>query len=101
MDEKTMTPISRMADLLAEMAERAVEAERQRDAAKEDSNQWYRHYLSKEEQLKATEELLAAQIKVNEELRGRIAEYIENMEKGAQENERINQSGAGDPQPHA
>ena len=87
MDEKTKTPIGLMADLLAEMAERAAEAERQRDAAKEDSNQWYHHYLNKEEQFKATEELLAAQIKVNEELRGRIAEYIENMEKGAQENE--------------
>lgn len=86
MDEKTKTPIGRMADLLAEMAERAMEAERQRDVAKEDSDQWYRLYLNKEEQLKATKELLDAQIKVNEELRGRIAEYIEIMQKGAQEN---------------
>ena len=87
MDEKTKAPIGRMADLLAEMAERAAEAERQRDEAKEDSNQWYQNYLTIKSQLIAAEEELAARIKENEELRGSFAEYIENMEKGAQENE--------------
>lgn len=87
MDNKTKTPIGCMADLLAEMAERAMEAERQRDAAKEDSDKWYHYYQSKDEQLKATEAKLAEQIKENEKLRGSFAEYIDSMQKGAQDNE--------------
>ena len=86
MDNSTKTPISRMAELLAEMTERAVEAERQRDAAKQDAENWYQIYHAKAEKLEEAEAALAAQIKENEELRSAISEYIENMQKGAQEN---------------
>ena len=43
MNEKTNSPISILADTLAEMTERAMEAERQRDAAKEDATNWYQN----------------------------------------------------------
>lgn len=79
MDEKMTTPIGCMAALLAEMTERAMEAERQRDAAKEDAGNWYQHYLSKVEQLKAAEAKQAALIEENKGLRDTIAEHIGNM----------------------
>lgn len=86
MNEKTKSAIGRMADLLAEMTERAMEAERERNAAKEDVENWYRRYLKNNEQLRAAEAKLDAQIKENEELRKKIGEYIETIQKGAQEN---------------
>lgn len=82
MNEKTQTPIQRMAALLAEMTERAMEAERQRDAAREDASNWYQHYQNKVAKLNDTEVALAAQAKENEELRSTIAAYIENIQKG-------------------
>ena len=87
MDEKTTTPIERMAALLAEMTERAMEAERQRDAARDNENNWYRLYCDRNTELDGVKAALADQIKENEKLRGTITEYIENMQKGAQENE--------------
>lgn len=86
MNEKTKTPIERMAALLAEMTERAIEAERQRDAAREDASNWYQLYHDKNEKLNRAETALAAQIKENEELQSSIKAYIENMQKGAIEN---------------
>ena len=90
MNEKTTTPIGRIADLLVEMAEMATEAERQKNAAAEDAASWYRHYMNVKTQLEAAQARLVEKIKENEELRGKIGkieEYIENMQKGAQENE--------------
>lgn len=43
MDEKIKSPIELMADLLATMTARAVEAERQRDEAQKSSDEWYQH----------------------------------------------------------
>lgn len=80
MDEKTKSPIALMAAMLAEMAERAVEAERERDAAKKDADNWYRLYTAKDEQLKDAEAELNA-----------VREYIDNMQKGATNNGQSNQ----------
>ena len=44
MDEKTKTPIELMADLLATMTARAIEAERQRDEAEKSSDEWYQNW---------------------------------------------------------
>ena len=86
MNEKTRTPIESMAALLAEMTERAMEAERQRDAAKDDADQWYHGYLRKTAELEEAKNRLAAKTKENEELRGAVEAYIEKYEKGAREN---------------
>ena len=75
MDEKTKSPIALMAELLATMTERAVEAERQRDSYREGYDYWFQQYQRKDEQLKAAEDKLAA-----------LDEYIDNMKKGATEN---------------
>jgi hypothetical protein len=76
-----------MAALLAEMTERATEAERQRDAAKEDAQNWYSLYHDKDVLLKRAEAALSEQIKENEELRSAVREYIGNMQNGGTENE--------------
>lgn len=112
MNEKTMTPIESMAALLAEMTERVIEAERQRDAAKDDADQWYHGYLRKTAELEEAKNRLAARTKEYEELRSAaeahlerekvrsavdvyieeeemnraLEAYIEKFEKGAQEN---------------
>lgn len=51
MDKQKNTPIELMAQLLAEMTERAMNAERERDAEREISNEWYCSYKSKSEEL--------------------------------------------------
>lgn len=51
MDKQKNTPIELMALLLAEMTERAMNAERERDAERENSNEWHRLYKSKSEEL--------------------------------------------------
>ena len=79
MNENTRTPIESMAALLAEMTERAMEAERQRDAAKEDADQWYRGYLHKVAELEETKNEQASQRQEHEELRSSISENIDNM----------------------
>lgn len=86
MNESSITPTERIASLLAEMADRAMEAERQRDAAKEDATQWYQSYLRKSEQLEEAREELAAQREENEKLQSTIVTYIDELEKGAQRN---------------
>ena len=52
MDEKTKTPIELMADLLATMTARAIEAERQRDEAEKSSDEWYQNWQTKDAALK-------------------------------------------------
>ena len=87
MNEKT-TPIGRMADLLAEMTERAMEAERQRDAAKEDAENWYQHYQNKDEKLADMKAVLDARIAENEVLRAKIADmqHAGNCNTGGTDN---------------
>lgn len=53
MDKQKNTPIELMAQLLADMTERAMNAERERDAECENSIEWYRSYKSKGEELRA------------------------------------------------
>lgn len=87
MNETTKTPVELLTALLAEMTERAIEAEQQRDKANESVDQWYRLYMNMETKLKEKETELNDQTKENEKLRAKIAELIENMEKGAQNND--------------
>ena len=88
MNKIKKSPIGCMADLLAEMSERVMEAEREKDAAKEDAENWYLHYLEKSEQLKAAEAKLTAQMEENEEIMNTIAECIGQLEEN-EENEEI------------
>lgn len=60
--DKPNNPIRIMADALAEMTERAILAERQRDAATEDAANWYQLYQSRDKQLEETRNLLEAEI---------------------------------------
>ena len=60
MDKQKNTPIELMAQLLAEMTERAMNAERERDAERENSNEWYRSYKTKSEELTKTKAELEA-----------------------------------------
>lgn len=60
MDKQKNTPIELMAQLLAEMTERAMNAERERDAECENSYEWYRSYKTKSEELTKTKAELEA-----------------------------------------
>lgn len=86
MNEKTQTPIERITALLAEMTERAVETERQIDAAKEEAVNWYQLYKDKHALLEGVSKERDALLEDNKKLRNKIEEYIETIEKGAQNN---------------
>ena len=55
------SPIGLLAGALAAMTERACEAERQMDAAKEDAKNWYEAYQRRDEKVKELEAQLAAE----------------------------------------
>lgn len=63
--EGTKTPIELVTALLAEMTERAMEAERQRDIAEKDAETWYTSYLSKDKQLREANEKLLEYLKAS------------------------------------
>lgn len=91
MSEKT--PIRIMAELLADMTERAMEAERQRDAAKDDAGQWFLHYKNKAAELDEMKSKMAEKTRENDELRLAVQGYIEILEKESKE-KRSKQHGA-------
>lgn len=66
MNENTKTPIELLTDMLAAMTARAIEAEHQRDQAKERADEWYKHYLRKDADHKETQGLLDAEIKAHQ-----------------------------------
>lgn len=82
MNEKTNSPISILADALAAMTERAMEAERQRDAAKEDSTNWYQMYQKKDKHLLETMEKLSAEIEEHKKTRKALQHALAPDQKG-------------------
>lgn len=80
MDEKTKTPIELMADLLANMTARAIEAERQRDEAEKSSDEWYQNWQAKDAALKEAEAKLRAEIGEHQETRRQLREALNNQE---------------------
>lgn len=85
MDKKTKTPIELMADLLATMTARAIEAERQLDEAKKSSDEWYQHWQDKDAALKEADAKLRAEIGEHQETRRQLREALNNQE-GEQNN---------------
>lgn len=85
MDKKTKTPIELMADLLATMTARAIEAECQLDEAKKSSDEWYQHWQDKDAALKEAEAKLRAEIGEHQETRRQLREALNNQE-GEQNN---------------
>lgn len=85
MGEKTKTPIELMADLLATMTARAIEAERQRDEAEKSSDEWYQNWQAKDAALKEAEAKLRAEIGEHQETRRQLREALNNQ-KGDQNN---------------
>lgn len=80
MDEKTKTPIELMADLLATMTARAIEAERQRNEAEKSSDEWYQNWQTKDAALKEAEAKLRAEIGEHQETRRQLREALNNQE---------------------
>ena len=89
MDDKMKSPVDIMAHAMTEIMWRAIDAERQRDAAREDAQNWYRLYLDKDKQLKEKEEKLTA-----------LREYVEALEdkkrKAVKEAEQRRKNSAGE-----
>lgn len=82
MENQTKSPIQIMADALAEMTERAHEAERQRDAAKEDAQNWYENYLRKAAALNEAEEKLTTEIAAHKETMQQLMHALSPDRKG-------------------
>lgn len=96
MDEKTKSPVALMADLLATMTERAMAAERQRDEARKNADDWHTYYVRKAEQLEEAEAKLAAEIEEHQITRKVLRDMLDNTQKGAGENGESNHAGEDD-----
>ena len=82
MENKPKTPLQIMADALTEMTQRAMEAERQRDAAKEDAQNWYQNYLRKDNELNNVKEVLDAEIAEHQKTRAALTHALSPAVKG-------------------
>ena len=82
MENKNKTPLQIMADALAEMTERAMEAERQRDAAKEDANNWYEGYQRKDAQVKDLELKLETEREAHRKTRRDLRYALSSSQNG-------------------
>ena len=82
MESKVKTPLQIMANALEEMTERAMEAERQRDAAKEDANNWYDLYQRKDAGLHETQRRLEAEIAEHQKTRASLTHALSPAVKG-------------------
>lgn len=79
-EETKKNPIQLVTELLAEMTARAVEAERQRDEAQKNSDEWYAYYQKKTEELKEMEAKLAAETEEHQKTRQQLREALNNQE---------------------
>ena len=82
MDKNIKTPIEALAFTLGEMTARAMEAERQRDAAKEDANNWYDLYQRKEAQVKDLELKLETEMEAHRKTRKDLQRALASTQKG-------------------
>ena len=85
--EKQKTVFNFMADMLAEMAERAHKAEQERDDAKKTSTNWYDEwskatnmYRAIEQQLQTAEKQLVDEIEAHKKTKRKLAALIEKYE---------------------
>lgn len=82
MDEKAKSnPINLLTEALANMALCAMRAEEERDKAVRMSDEWYKNYRNKDEELKEVRQILAAEIQSHEKTRAELAEALEVVSK--------------------
>lgn len=77
MEQAKATPIERMGAMLSEMAERAVEAERERDKAKKDVDTWYKSYMAMDAKLKELEGTLRAEIEEHQRTKQALRDALD------------------------
>ena len=81
MDEIRNHPVRKLTNLLADLIIQQVEIERQLKEAIKNSDDWYKSWQHKDEQLKETEEKLAAEIEEHQRTREALREALETAEK--------------------
>lgn len=77
LDKYESTPIQLLAEALAEMTERAVQAERERDAAKKDAETWYQSYCKQDERIKELEMQMCAEIDEHQKTKDALREALD------------------------
>lgn len=87
-ERQTKNPIELVTELLGTMTARAVEAERQRDEAKKNADEWYGYYQSKDAELKEAEAKLSTEITEHQNTRQTLREALDTISKmkGEQDN---------------
>lgn len=84
MNEKTTeqkSPIYILTEALAAMTIRAETAERERDAAKKDSDNWYDIFQKRDAEMKKLTEALAAEMADHQRTRCELDDALEKMQK--------------------
>ena len=80
MNEQTKTPIELLTALLAEMTERAIAAERERDAKKKEAEEWYKRWQERTAALRDTELKLSAERDEHNVTRKALKELLSQQE---------------------
>ena len=90
MDENKNHPIRQLTNHLSDLIIRLLDTERERDEARQSSEEWYQIWQRKDAQLKEAEAKLAAEIEEHQRTREALREALKNAEKGATKNGKSN-----------
>lgn len=90
MGENKNHPIRQLTNHLSDLIIRLLDTERERDEARQSSEEWYQNWQRKDAQLKEAEAKLAAEIEEHQRTREALREALKNAEKGATKNGKSN-----------
>lgn len=83
MEDNKGTPVEILTAALAEITQRAMEAERQRDVEKARGDEWYDNWQRQGQELGKVK----MQLEATEKIVAKLEAYIKKMEEGAPTNE--------------
>lgn len=78
--KKQRTPIEQLTDALAEMTERAMVAENEKEAADARSLEWYRKWEQKDKEYRELQGILNAEIQAHQKTKGELEEAVRAVE---------------------
>lgn len=78
--EKQRTPIEQLTDALAKMTERAIVADKEKEAADARSLEWYRKWSQLDKDYKELQGILNAEIQAHQKTKGELEEAVRAVE---------------------
>ena len=81
MSDNTKSPLQMLTDMWAEMTERAIKAEQERDEARKRQLDWYRNWEAKDKECKEAQRMLADEIRAHQKTTAELGEAYDTVKR--------------------